>query len=111
MGSKIVINSILKLTYENGMPKSLVKGEKHKFQLSGERLFQFAPTLVMLVHEIDAKWKFIGQVFITKQTIDVENHLTTGEYKIIKLFSEEVSRIITLQEAPEGESYYMNLEE
>lgn len=106
MGSKIVINSILKLTYEKGMPKNPVVGGRYNFKLLGERIYQFSPILVTLVHEIDEKWKFIGQATILRQTIDAEAHLTTGEYQIVRLFPEEVARLISIYEAPEGESYF-----
>jgi len=45
MGSSIEMNAILKLTSETGMPDVLEIGSIHHFKVSGERVFQFHPTL------------------------------------------------------------------
>lgn len=106
MGSNIELNAILKLTSEDGMPDVLEIGSKHQFKMTGERLFQFYPNSVTLIHEINAKWKFVGQARVMKQTIDAEQHITTGEFIVTRVFTNESARIISAYEAPDGKSFY-----
>lgn len=106
MGSTIKMNAILKLTSEAGMPETLIVGSRHHFQLKGERIFQFHPVWVTLVHEIDGKWKFVGQAHVVKQTIDAEQHITVGEFVVTRVFSDEVARVISVYESPDNESFY-----
>lgn len=106
MGSRIEMNAVLKLTTEAGMPEHPVVGERYQFRLRGKRIFQFAPIWVTLVHSIDDKWKVIGQAHVVKQTIDAEQHITTGEFVVTRLFPEEFSRLASRYEVPDGESYY-----
>lgn len=106
MGSIIKMNAILKITFEAGMPRQLEVGKKYQFRLKGERVFQFYPTWVTLVHEIDNKWKYVGQAQITKQTIDAENHITSGEYLVTRVFPEDFVRMASFYESPEGESFF-----
>lgn len=106
MGSIVKMNAILKLTTEAGMPKELKLGERYQFRLAGERIFQFHPVWVTLVHEINGKWKFVGQAHIMKQTIDSEEHTTTGEFLVTRIFPEDAAEIISIYEAPDEESYY-----
>ncbi len=106
MGSMVKMNAILKLTTEAGMPASLVVGTRHKFFLKGERIFQFHPVWVTLVHEIAGRWKFVGQAHVMKQTIDSEFHITTGEFIVTRVFPDEIAKIISDYEAPDGESYF-----
>ena len=41
-----------------------------------------------------------------KQTINFEQHLTTGEFVITRVFTNESLRIISAYEAPDDKSYY-----
>lgn len=106
MGSHVEINAILKLTNEDGMPENPEIGGRYSFTLKGERLFQFAPIWVTLVHNIGGKWKHLGWAHVVKQTIDAENHITSGEFVIVRLFSEEFSKLASIYESPDNQSYY-----
>ena len=106
MGSIIKINHILRLTSETGMPASPVEQGRYTFTLPGERLFQFAPTKVTLVHDVGGKWRVIGQAQVMKQTLDAEAHMTSGEFVIVRLFPEQFVQLASYYEAPDGESYY-----
>ena len=106
MGSIIKHNAVLKLTHEEGMPHQLSVGEQHHFRLNGMRIFQLFPNALTLVHEIDEKWKLVGQAQIMQQTIDAENKITTGVFVITRVFDEEYSRLASINEAPSGKSYY-----
>ena len=106
MGSRIEINAILKLTTEAGMPDNPVIGQRYTFTLDGERVYQFSPTWVTLVHNIGGKWKHIGWAHVVRQTIDAEKHITTGECVVIRLFTEEFSKLASYYESPDGMSYY-----
>lgn len=106
MGSKVEMNAILKLTTEAGMPSNIEMGGRYSFKLQGERIYQFSPTWVTLVHEINGKWKFVGQAHVVKQTIDAEAHCTTGEFVVTRLFDEEFAKAASIFESPDGKSYY-----
>ena len=106
MGSMIEMNAILKLTTEAGMPSSPEVGKRYEFRLEGERVFQFPPVWVTLVHEISGKWRFVGWADVVKQTIDAENHTTSGEFIITRVFPEEFTRLASFYESPSGKSFY-----
>lgn len=106
MGTLIKHNAVLKLTYEEGMPLELVEGQRYQFELNGLRIFQLYPSSLSLVHEIDERWKFVGQAQITQQTIDAERQITTGTFVVMRLFDEDFSRLSSIYEAPEGKSFY-----
>ncbi len=106
MGSVVKINHILRLTSETGMPDSPVEQGRYTFKLPGERLFQFAPTKVTLVHDVEGKWRVVGQAQVMKQTLDAEAHMTSGEFVIVRLFPEKFVELASYYEAPDGESYY-----
>ncbi|MEK6879476.1 MAG: hypothetical protein AABY22_07715 [Nanoarchaeota archaeon] len=118
MGSTIEINDTLKISRERGFPKGLTL-EGHikdtKFSLSylgsvfafwnkDERLYNRAPARVFLVEEIDGKWLYWGNALVISQTI--EDEMTKGKYKIIKIYSPEFQRQMTIEESPEGKSYF-----
>lgn len=106
MGSIIKHNAVLKLTYTQGMPKQPQLGEEYSFTLKGLRIFQLYPSALTLVHELDGKWKYIGLAQINCQTIDAKTETTTGIFVIIRLFDQEFSKLASINEAPEGKSYY-----
>ncbi len=106
MGTPIIINDTLKLTKEQGFPEHPEVGKRYHFKRGKQRLYNRAPTRVHLVEEVDGKWIQRGQALVWRLTIDVEHDETSGEFEIIKLYSEDYSRTITPIESPEGKSFY-----
>ena len=120
MGSLIKINDTLKISKEMGFPKELTLGkhlqdqefhkkfigEEFQFWNNDERLYHRPPTRVFLVEEIDGKWLYWGHALITSQTIEKEK--TFGKYKITKIYDSEYQKNITLNESPQGKSYFNN---
>ncbi len=121
MGSIIEINDTLKISKQRGFPKDLVLEDyikdpkKYQDRLLNENLFGFsnegerhyhqAPTRVFLVEEIQSeKWIYWGHVLILRQTI-TENR-TDGAYKIVKLYDPDYQRQVTINESPQGKSYF-----
>jgi hypothetical protein len=88
------------------MPKNPVIGEQYEFHLSEKRLFHLPPVRVFLVHQINGKWKYIGHALIIEQTINSRNNTTSGIFKITKIYEEEYARLASVNEAPQGKSYY-----
>ena len=119
MGSLIEINDTLKISKERGFPKELlleehvahsdqtfekVKGKRFQFWNKDERLYNRAPTRVFLVEEIDGKWLFWGHALIREQTISEGK--TSGVFEITKINDPEYQRLVTINEAPSGKSYF-----
>jgi len=119
MGSPIEINDTLKISKERGFPRDLTLEEYVKnysgaletlserdfeFWNVGERLYNRPPTRVFLVEEIAGKWLYWGHAHITKQTIVPER--TEGTFRIVKLYDPEYQRLATINESPEGKSFF-----
>ena len=118
MGSLIEINDTLKISKERGFPaqlnledhihdpakSSLFLSQEFLFWNKDERLYNRPPSRVFLVEEIDGKWLYWGHAQIIAQTINAGR--TQGTYKIMKLYSPEYQRLATLNEAPQGKSYF-----
>ena len=108
MGSLIEINDTLQLTTEQGFPEEL-NYEKYKrdeieieslltktFYFSGKsgiRLYQSPLVRNFLVHNIGDRWLYWGLVQVLKVEHDHEKKMTSGEFKIIYLFTPEEMRI------------------
>lgn len=106
MGSLIEINDTLKLRIDQGMPERPVVAKQYKFRLPEKRLFHSPPTRVFLVQEIDGKWKYIGHAIIIKQIINSKDNTTSGVFEITKIYDEKYAKLATINEAPQGKSYY-----
>lgn len=106
MGSLIEINDTLKITTEQGMPEVIELGQRYTFSLSDERLFHRPPVRVFLVHEINGYWKYIGHVQIVEQTINSDRRTTKGIFEVTKLYDSVYARIVSINEAPQGKSYF-----
>jgi hypothetical protein len=106
MGSLIEINDTLKITTEQGMPEIIELGKRYSFSLPDERLFHRPPVRVFLVHEINGYWKYIGHVHIVEQTINADSRSTNGFFEVIKLYDSDYAKIVSINEAPQGKSYF-----
>jgi len=121
MGSLIEINDTLQLTYEQGFPVSLslknhqeaplehstYRGQVFEFTKEDIRIFHTPPTRVFLVQGIDGKWLYWGHVFIIEQSINSETKTTRGKYTIEKLYDPQYQKVVTINEAPLGKSYFV----
>jgi len=104
MGSSVIINDTLQITKEQGFPAELdiAKHESNPYKLEdfqdrvfefhdkeGIRVYQAPPVRVFLAENIDGKWAYWGLVHILETRFDMEKKITSGKYKIIKLFTFE----------------------
>ncbi len=120
MGSLIEINDTLKISKERGFPQELslpdhqanpettfpkVLNRRFQFWNNDERLYHRPPTRVFLVQEMGGgQWLYWGHALIHKQTI--EHGRTFGEYEIIKIYDPQYQQPTTINEAPQGKSYF-----
>ena len=132
MGSFIEINDTLQITEEQGFPASLlnierqatdpvtideVKGIVFNFKNKpSARIFQKDPVRVFLVQNINDKWLFWGHALVQSQTVekklnddgswDGESWITNGSYVISKIYDPAYQKIATMNESPDGLSYF-----
>lgn len=123
MGTFLEINDTLQISKEQGFPGELdinkhlktpykVDGFKDKtFKFSnkpGIRYYHQPPVRVFLVENVDNKWIYWGLVHLESVTYDYINKTTSGEYKIISLYSPEEMK--KAQDLIDGrpEFYYFN---
>jgi hypothetical protein len=117
MGGYIEINDTLQITTEQGFPEKILNLEKHQknpiildevkdkvfefYDKPNARIYQVSPTRNFLVHNIDGKWLFWGKILIIEQNIksEGEKHVTSGKYKIIKIYDPEYQKQITVNES------------
>ena len=119
MGSKIEINDTLKISRERGFPRGLVLedhlhdpkkaarfvGQEFDFWNKDERLYHTPPTRGFLVEEMpDGRWLHWGHALVVQQTIKPGR--TEGRYRIIKIYQPEYQMQATVEESPEGKSYF-----
>ncbi len=104
MGSFIEINDTLQLSTEQGFPAKL-NYEQHKIKpfkaedfegrifdfkdKSKTRVYHLPPVRNFLVHNIDGKWLYWGQVHIIEVVHDTLKQTTSGKFKIIYLYTPE----------------------
>ena len=132
MGSFIEINDTLQITEAQGFPASILDLAKHKkdpitidkvkdmvFEFKNKpsaRIFQKDPVRVFYVQNINGKWLFWGHIMIQSQTIekkleedgswDGESWVTNGTYTISKIYDPAYQKIVTINEAYPGASYF-----
>lgn len=124
MGSYLELNDTLQITTEQGFPEKELNLVKHKKKTITEkdfagrifefrnkpnaRIFHLAPTRCFLVHNISGKWLYWGKILILEQTISTvgEKLITSGKYKIIKIYDPIYQEQITRNETNPGESYF-----
>jgi hypothetical protein len=117
LGSVIEINDTLKISRERGFPdlnlgdhvkdpvsSNRFLGQEFSFYNPDERLYNRPPTRVVLVQEIEGKWLFWGHAMVVEQTI--RDGKTSGKYVIKKLYDPMYQRLCTMNEAPQGKSYF-----
>lgn len=124
MGSFVELNDTLQITTEQGFPADILDLEKHrrgeiKLEDIKDKVFTFkdkpnariyhpAPNRCFFAHNIGGKRLFWGNIIMLEQTItkrDDEN-FTSGKYRIVKLYDPEFQRQMTINESPEGLSYF-----
>lgn len=119
MGSEIEFNDTLQITIEQGFPADILNLEKHKenpitledvkdkefeFSKSGAKIYHLPPARTFLVHNIDGKWLYWGHVLVIEQTI--KDGVTSGKFKIIKIYDPEYQVVVTNNESKKGMSYF-----
>ena len=88
----------------------------------GPRFFHLDPVRVYWYHNIDGKWLAWGQIIIQEQTIsrnpanlqhqgavnvsDPEQWVTSGKYKILKIYDPEYQEQFTRKDLPPSLSYF-----
>lgn len=107
MGSMVEINDTLQLTREQGFPQELdleqyvknptelmgVVGRTFEFADKPDvRVFQQVPVRVFLVENRGGKWIYWGLAHILKVTQDYERQVTSGQFRVVKLFTPEQMR-------------------
>jgi len=104
MGSLLEFNDTLKLKREN-LPEKLEPGKIYSFKIEGRRFYHLSPVRVFLVEEIGGKWNYIGHIRIITQTQDALDNITSGKYKVTKLYSPEYVKQVNRNEPPEGKGF------
>lgn len=90
MGSKIEFNWVLKLKPENGLNEDLLKeGEIYEFTKSGNRAYPINIPIDLLNQD----WIALARIIVIEYT-NKEN-ITTGRYRVIRIYSEEQRKNIT----------------
>lgn len=120
MGSLIEFNDTLQITAEQGFPEALtLAAHRHKafgaqdflgvdfaFEKLDMRLYHPSPVRVHLVQNIGGKWLFWGEAEIMEQTIHAASKITSGKFRITKIYPPDVQEVITRAQAPAGKSYF-----
>src|SRR4051812_11775990 len=104
MGTGIITNDTLQITKDQGFPAEL-DIEKHKqnpytledfkdrvfeFQnKEGIRVYQAPPVRVFLAENVNNKWIYWGLVHVLETKFDMVNKVTSGKFKIIKIYTPE----------------------
>lgn len=104
MGSIIESNDTLVITSEQGFPsdlgikehlKSPYKAEQFKNRIfnfknkEGIRVYHQPPVRVFLVQKIEDKWLYWGLIHIQAIKHDYVKKMTSGTYKVVKIYSIE----------------------
>ncbi|NKB77951.1 MAG: hypothetical protein GKR96_13185 [Gammaproteobacteria bacterium] len=132
MGSSLEVNDTLQLTVEQGFPGEVFNLERHRqnpvtlksvqdqvfsFQRKpGARLFHLDPVRVFFVEKREGKWLFWGNIVIQSQTIEKQfeadgswtkgNWMTSGSYRVSKIYDPECQEMFTRYESPPGKGYF-----
>lgn len=91
---------------------------------TGPRFFHLDPVRVYWYHSIDGRWLAWGQIVMQEQTIsrnptagphagainvsDPEQWVTTGKYKVLKIYDPEYQEEFTRKELPPSLSYFQD---
>lgn len=132
MGTFVELNDTLQLTTAQGFPVDIFDYEKHQRKpvtlgdvsdklftfcdKPSARIYQLDPVRVYFVHNIDNKWLFWGHVLI--QSLDIKKQispngswdgkswLTSGTYRVTKVYDPSYQRNFTLTEAPADRNFF-----
>ena len=83
MGEPVEMNTVLKLTPEQGLPDPPREGETYAFRKQGPRFYP----LGVPVELIGADWKAVGKAVIDEFTVSLEE--TRGRFRVVKHFRPE----------------------
>ena len=108
-------------------PITLDQVEDMVFKFTGKprpRFFHLDPVRVYWYHNINGRWLAWGHIVIQEQTIhknpnppvgsgegpinvsDPENWITSGQYKVLKIYDPEYQEIFTRTDLPPSLSYF-----
>lgn len=101
MGGRVITNSTLQITREQGFPAELdikahltnpiapenLKGRLFTFTKPELRFFQPHGIRVFLVENVNGKFIYWGMVFIHTITLDYKANTTSGTFEVIEVFS------------------------
>lgn len=80
MGVPVEMNTVLKLSPEQGLPEDPVAGEAYAFRKSGPRIYP----LGVPVELIGPDWKTRGKAVIDAFTVSLEE--TRGRFRVVQVF-------------------------
>jgi hypothetical protein len=83
MGVPVEMNTVLKLSAEQGLPEDPVAGETYAFRKDGPRLYP----LGVPVELIGPDWKTVGKAVIDEFTVSLEE--TRGRFRVVHRFDAE----------------------
>ena len=104
MGSFIELNDTLQITRDQGFPKELdltrhmskpfqaadFAGQVFEFRDKKDpRVYHMPPVRVFFAESIDGKWLYWGHAEILEINIDTVKRMTSGKYRITKIFTFE----------------------
>jgi hypothetical protein len=79
----------LKLSKEQGSPTDLSVGNEYSFKKKGYRLYSLETPIELITPD----WKVVARVVITEVT--AKQGLTSGKYRVLKVYSEEEKRVVS----------------
>ena len=83
MGVPVEMNTVLKLSGEQGLPAEIREGEPYAFRKAGPRFYP----LGVPVELIGPDWKTLGKAVIDEFTVSLEE--TRGRFRVVKRFTPE----------------------
>jgi len=90
MGQITEVNWLLKLNNSNGLNEETIEtGETFKFNKSGYRIYPINIPIDLL----NSDWEVIAKIVIV--TISIDENTTFGEYKVIRLYSNQEKLFLT----------------
>lgn len=81
MGQPVEMNTVLKLSVEQGLPEDPVVGESYLFRKSGPRIYPIG----VPVELIGDDWQTLGKAVIDEFTINLDE--TRGKFRVVKRFT------------------------
>lgn len=89
MGQSVEFNWVLKLTEEQGMPKTISEGQIYSFKKKGSRVYPAG----IPIHLVDAAFTAIGLAVVDEYT--VRRARTSGIFRILKIYDGEEKKLLT----------------